>query len=86
MKSLQVVTPHLKCIFNCPFCISKGHKHMRYIEKTAIGWAEQGISTLKGAKALNSIYLVWNTIKTILYQLGQNGLKVEFWRQKKRWN
>ena len=27
MKSLQVVTPHLECIFNCPFCIAKGHKH-----------------------------------------------------------
>ena len=27
MKSLQVVTPHIKCVFDCPFCISKGHKH-----------------------------------------------------------
>lgn len=27
MKSLQVVTPHIKCIFDCPFCISKGHVH-----------------------------------------------------------
>lgn len=27
MKSLQIVTPHMKCIFNCPFCIAKGHKH-----------------------------------------------------------
>lgn len=27
MKSLQVVTPHMECIFNCPFCISKGHVH-----------------------------------------------------------
>lgn len=27
MKSLQVLTPHKKCIFNCPFCISKTHKH-----------------------------------------------------------
>lgn len=27
MKSLQVVTPHIDCIFNCPFCIAKGHKH-----------------------------------------------------------
>ena len=38
------------------YCVSKGHKHMRYIEKTAIGWAEQGITTLKAAKTLNSIY------------------------------
>ena len=27
MKSLQVVTPHMECMFNCPFCIAKGHKH-----------------------------------------------------------
>ena len=27
MKSLQVVTPHLECIYNCPFCIAKTHKH-----------------------------------------------------------
>ena len=25
------------------YCVSNGHKNMRYIEKTAIGWAEQGI-------------------------------------------
>ena len=27
MKSLQVVTPHMECIFNCPFCIAKTHEH-----------------------------------------------------------
>lgn len=27
MKSLQVVTPALKCIYNCPFCIAKAHEH-----------------------------------------------------------
>ena len=27
MKSLQIVTPHQKCIFNCPFCIAKAHSH-----------------------------------------------------------
>ena len=27
MRSLQVVTPHMECIFNCPFCIAKGHEH-----------------------------------------------------------
>lgn len=27
MKSLQVLTPARKCIFNCPFCISKSHEH-----------------------------------------------------------
>ncbi len=38
------------------YCVSKGHKSMRYIEKTAIGWSEQGIKSLKAAKTLNSIY------------------------------
>ena len=27
MKSLQIVTPHKECIFNCPFCIAKAHSH-----------------------------------------------------------
>ena len=27
MKSLQIVTPHIECIYNCPFCIAKAHKH-----------------------------------------------------------
>lgn len=27
MKSLQVLTPKRKCIYDCPFCISKTHKH-----------------------------------------------------------
>ena len=27
MRSLQIVTPHIDCIYNCPFCIAKTHKH-----------------------------------------------------------
>lgn len=27
MQSLQILTPSKKCIFNCPFCISKTHSH-----------------------------------------------------------
>jgi len=38
------------------YCVSKGHKSMRYIEKTAIGWSEQGITNVKAAKLLNRIY------------------------------
>ena len=34
MKSLQIVTPHRKCIFNCPFCISKSHSHKNFFENT----------------------------------------------------
>ena len=32
MKSLQVVTPYMKCMFNCPFCISKGQEHHNIFE------------------------------------------------------
>ena len=27
MRSLQIVTPHEECIYNCPFCISKAHPY-----------------------------------------------------------
>ena len=27
MRSLQVVTPHMECMYNCPFCISKAHPY-----------------------------------------------------------
>ena len=27
MRSLQILTPHMECIYNCPFCIAKAHKH-----------------------------------------------------------
>ncbi len=32
MKSLQVVTPYTKCIFNCPFCITKAQEHHNIFE------------------------------------------------------
>lgn len=38
------------------YCVSSGHKSMRYIEKVAISWADEGIKTLKAAKMLNGIY------------------------------
>ncbi len=38
------------------YCVSKGHKNMRYIEKVALNWADEGIKTLKAAKMLNGIY------------------------------
>ena len=38
------------------YCVSKGHKSIRYIEKTAIAWAEEGIKTVKAAKLKADIY------------------------------
>ena len=32
------------------YCVQKGHKSMRYIEKIAASWAEAGITSVKQAK------------------------------------
>ena len=32
MKSLQIVTPHLECIYKCPFCISKAHPYTSHFD------------------------------------------------------
>lgn len=34
MRSLQIVTPHMECIYNCPFCISKAHPYTSHFEDT----------------------------------------------------
>lgn len=36
--------------FLVEYCVSKGHKSMRYIEKVALSWADAGITTVKEAK------------------------------------
>ncbi len=38
------------------YCVNNNHKSMRYIEKTALGWAEEGIRTVKEAKDNNNRY------------------------------
>lgn len=38
------------------YCVNNNHKSMRYIEKTALCWAEAGIRTVREAKANNSRY------------------------------
>ena len=38
------------------YCVSRNHKSIRYIEKTAIAWAESGIRTVKAAKLMSTIY------------------------------
>ena len=38
------------------YCVSRGHKNIRYIEKTALGWKEQGITSVKAAKKAADIY------------------------------
>lgn len=38
------------------YCVSKDKKSMRYIEKVAIAWAEQGITTIEQAKNASNTY------------------------------
>ncbi|MGI6071818.1 MAG: DnaD domain protein [Lachnospiraceae bacterium] len=38
------------------YCVSKKKTGIRYIEKTGIAWAQQGIKDVAGAKLLNAIY------------------------------
>ena len=38
------------------YCVSRGRKSMRYIEKVALAWADKGIQTVKQAKAASSGY------------------------------
>ncbi len=38
------------------YCVSINHRNMRYIEKTAINWAEKGIKTVNAAKTMAGMY------------------------------
>lgn len=38
------------------YCVSNGHKSLRYMEKIALSWAEEGIDTVEKAKASTSLY------------------------------
>jgi len=52
--SLQFPAELIEYLFE--YCVSKDKKSIRYIEKTALGWAESGIRTVKAAKTLSGIY------------------------------
>ncbi len=38
------------------YCIEKGHKNIRYMEKVAIGWADSNVRTVEDAKKAASIH------------------------------
>lgn len=38
------------------YCANAGHRNMRYIEKTAIAWASEGITDVSAAKTCSGIY------------------------------
>jgi len=61
MRSLQVVTPHLPCMYNCPFCISKAHpytsKFTNNFENNFELWKANFIKTLKENEDLKYIVI-----------------------------
>ena len=56
------------------YCTANGHKGMRYIEKVALSWAEEGIDTVEKAAE----YIEWRKtgFRSILQAFGQNRLPV----------
>ncbi|MBQ7943127.1 MAG: DnaD domain protein [Lachnospiraceae bacterium] len=53
-------------------CVEKGKKDFRYIEKVALAWADQGITTPKEAQEISKQYD--KTVYTIMKSLGKNSL------------
>ncbi len=53
------------------YCVDRGKKDFKYIEKVAINWAEEGISTPKQAEKFSSKYD--KNVYTIMNELGKNG-------------
>ena len=52
------------------YCVERGKKDFRYIEKVAVNWAEAGITTPEQARAQSSKYD--RTVYDIMQQLGKN--------------
>lgn len=53
------------------YCVNNNHTSMRYIEKTAIGWAEDGIRTVEDAR--RSIEKHGNSYYAVMKALGLSG-------------
>lgn len=52
------------------YCVSNGHRNMRYIERVAIDWCESGINTVEGVK--DRIYTYNTVYRKIMRAFGQN--------------
>lgn len=57
------------------YCVDRGKRDLRYIEKVAISWAEQGIKTPKQAAALSGKYD--KTVYAIMRALGRSNMPTE---------
>ncbi len=69
--SLKLPTDVVDYLFE--YCVSKGKTSMRYIEKTAIAWAEKGFKTIADAKAENTAYN--KTASSVMKAFGLNDRK-----------
>lgn len=57
------------------YCVDRGKRDFRYIEKVAISWAEQGITTPKQAASLAGKYD--SSVYVIMRALGKNNIPTE---------
>ncbi|MDE5939239.1 MAG: DnaD domain protein [Lachnospiraceae bacterium] len=57
------------------YCVDRGKRDLRYIEKVAISWAEQGITTQKQAASLAGKYD--KAVYEIMRALGKNNIPTE---------
>lgn len=57
------------------YCVDRGKRDLRYIEKVAISWAEQGITTQKQAAALAGKYD--KGVYEVMRALGKNNIPTE---------
>lgn len=53
------------------YCVERGKKDFRYMEKVAINWAEQGITSPKEAQAVSSRYD--RSVYSVMNALGKSG-------------
>lgn len=53
------------------YCVQKGHKNIRYIEKVAVSWAEAGITSVKEAKLESANHN--STIYSVMNAFGISG-------------
>ena len=57
------------------YCVDRGKKDLRYIEKVAISWAQQGISTPKQASSLAGKYD--KSVYAVMKALGKNDIPTQ---------
>lgn len=57
------------------YCVDRGKKELRYIEKVAISWAKQGVTTPRQAALLSSKYD--KSVYAVMRALGKDGIPTD---------